>query len=574
MTHAPNALEYGPNPSILSNRSLLIRAALGLGGGAAVWSVISWAPLNPDLSVLRGILALAALTLPVTMLGAFGVLPKRTLLAWSLIALGIVVMAGLGRNSWLDGDGAPPVPDGAVLLLTCLALAIGHVLVRGRQEAGTVPRGWPRLFAIAWSDAFRVVLSAAMAGALIGLCALAAGLFDMIGVKIVGETLLQPGCLWPAAGLTFGLGVHFTAERAELSGGARALGLGLLAWLLPILSGLVAAFLITLVFTGLQPLWDTRSATALLMTACIGLIILTNAAVQDEISEKSIPAVLRISARLAGLLMLPLAGIAAIGLFLRIGQYGFSPERVQATACIATLTVFAVGQAFAALSRSRWIQVFGIANFAGLVTALAAILFTLSPPGDPNRLAVLDQTHRLTTGKISPDQFDFDLLRFETGKAGLAALEKLAAQPGATPEAETIRRLAREALARETATTRRLSAPVVTTVAGSAPLPADFLSSAATIQCRTDAPCWAGSVDLDADGQSEVILEQYSILTAWGRADDGWRALGEMQSACDDHWTAFRSGDVTLAPPESGYPDLIAGSVRWRLFPNSETCGR
>jgi fermentation-respiration switch protein FrsA (DUF1100 family) len=34
-------------------------------------------------------------------------------------------------------------------------------------------------------------------------------------------------------GLAFGLGVHFTAGRAELAAGARALGLGLLAWLLP-----------------------------------------------------------------------------------------------------------------------------------------------------------------------------------------------------------------------------------------------------------------------------------------------------------------------------------------------------
>jgi hypothetical protein len=572
MTPTPNALDYGTNPSILSNRTLLIRAALGFGGGVAVWAMIAWAPLDPDVSIIRGILALAALTLPVTMLGAFGVLPQRTLLAWGLTALAIVVMAGLGRSSWISGGGVPPVPDGAVVLLTCLALAIGHILVRGREEAGTVPRGWPRLFAIAWSDAFRVVLSAAMAGALIGLCALAAGLFDMIGVEIVGETLMQPGCLWPAAGLAFGLGVHFTAERAELSGGARALGLGLLAWLLPVLSALVAAFLITLIFTGLQPLWDTRSATALLMTACIGLIILTNAAVQDEVSESSIPAVLRISARLAGLLLVPLIGIAAIGLFLRINQYGLSPERVHASACIATLAVFAVGQALAALSRIKWIEIFGVANFAGLITALIAILFTLSPPGDPDRLSVLDQTRRLTTGETSADQFDFDLLRFETGKAGLAALEKLAAEPGTTPEAESIRRLATEALARETATPRRLAAPVVTTIAGSAPLPADFLSSSATIQCSTDAPCWAGSVDLDADGQSEVILEQYSSLTAWGRGGDGWRALGEMSSSCDDHWTAFQSGDVTLAPPESGYPDLIAGSVRWRLVPNAETC--
>lgn len=54
-----------------SARDLAVRALLGLAGGVAVWAVIRWTPTNEGLKVVRGILALASLTLPVVLLGAY-----------------------------------------------------------------------------------------------------------------------------------------------------------------------------------------------------------------------------------------------------------------------------------------------------------------------------------------------------------------------------------------------------------------------------------------------------------------------------------------------------------------------
>jgi hypothetical protein len=150
-------------------------------------------------------------------------------------------------------------------------------------------------------------------GALFALVVLASALFELIGFRVVGDFLSRRGVLWPLMGLAFGLGVHFTAGRADLVAGARTLGLGLLAWILPVMVFLAAAFLATLPFTGLKPLWDTGSAASLLITACIGLIILVNAAVQDETNPEKIPRILRYAARLGGLLMAPLVVIAAVG---------------------------------------------------------------------------------------------------------------------------------------------------------------------------------------------------------------------------------------------------------------------
>ena len=553
-----------------SARDLAVRALLGLAGGVAVWAVIRWTPSAEPMKALRVILALAALTLPVVLLGAYGTLRTRTLALWTLAAAGVSVLGGLGRTGVPITDGRLPIPEGGTLFLTCLALAIGHVLVLAREGGG---RGnpWPRHFAIAWTDGVRTALSVALVGALFGLVGLASNLFELIGVKAVGEFLTRPGILWPLMGLAFGLGVHFTAGRADLAAGARALGLGLLAWLLPVMVFLAAAFLGTLPFTGLKPLWDTGSAAALLIAACIGLIILVNAAIQDETNPAKIPRILRYAARLSGLLMAPLVVIAAVGIFLRIGQYGLSPDRVRALACLLVLAVFAGGHLLAALSRRSWIEAFGKANLTGVLAALVAVLFTLSPVGDPDRLSVMDQMRRLASGQVALDRFDFDLLRFDTGALGRKALQDLAVRPGSSPRDGEIRRAANAALASKARRPVRLAPPVVIPV-GTAPIPADFLSSSATIFCDKETPCSVMSLDITDDGKAEVLLQSGSGLEAWTPDATGWRKLGELDAPCPLDSKPFLAGDVRVVPPKDKVQDVMVGGVRLRLDPELAAC--
>ncbi|MEI7573680.1 MAG: DUF4153 domain-containing protein [Phenylobacterium sp.] len=553
-----------------SARDLAVRALLGLAGGVAVWAVIRWTPTNEGLKVVRGILALASLTLPVVLLGAYGALRPRTLALWTLAAAGVSVLGGIGRMGAPLNANVPPVPAAGALVLACLALIVGHVLVLAREGAG---RGnpWPRHFAIAWTDGVRAALSVALVGALFGLVVLASNLFELIGVQAVGEFLTQPGVLWPLMGLAFGLGVHFTAGRPDLAAGARTLGLGLLAWLLPVMVFLAAAFLATLPFTGLKPLWDTGSAAALLITACIGLIILVNAAIQDETNSAKIPRILRYAARLSGLLMAPLVVIAAVGIFLRIGQYGLSPDRVRALACLLVLAVFAGGHLLAALSRRSWIDAFGKANLTGVLAALVAILFILSPVGDPDRLSVMGQMRRLASGQVALDRFDFDLLRFDTGALGRKALKELAVQTGSSPRDAEIRRAASEALASKTRRPVRSAPPVVIPV-GTAPIPADFLASTATIDCDKEKPCGAMSLDITDDGKAEVLLQSRSGLEAWTPEATGWRKLGELDAPCPVDLKPFLAGDVRVAPPGDKVQDVMVGGVRLALDPQLAPC--
>lgn len=552
-------------PVLSDPRDLIVRAAIGLAGGLAVWALTLWTPSQAELKLLQGSLRTAAMILPVVLLGAYRALRPRSLLLWSLAAAGFALFLGVLDSASLISNPDGPSGPRAALVLGGVLLAIGHVLVRAWEGGGRAGPSWPLFFNIGWADGCRFILSAALVGALVGVCGLAAGLFGTVGMKQVGEFLFQSGVLWPVAGLAFGLGVHFTADRADLAAAVRALTLGLLAWLLPLLSLLVAGFLATLPFTGLKPLWDTGSAAQLMMAACIGLIALVNAAVQDETRAERLPRVLRYATRLAGLLMAPLVVIAAVGVFLRIDQYGLSPERVMALLLLTPLAIFAGGHALAALSRRSWISGFGKANLAGVIAILAVLLSLLTGIVDPNGIAVRDQVKRLTSGQVSPDRFDYDLLRFSTGRDGVRALRKLTARPGDTPRDAEIRRGAAESLASRSPRGFRSEAPVVVTTVGAAPIPVDFLSSPATVACDEGWPCAAMSLDITDDGKPEVLIQRGPYLGAWTRDPAGWRELGQF--SCPVDRKAFLAGDIRVVPRQDNVQDVEVAGLRQRLEP-------
>ena len=561
-----------PLTSPIALRDLRVRAAIGVAGGLAVWALTLWAPSEDGLKLLRGALRTAAMTLPVVLLGAYRAMRPRVLVAWILVAAVLVLFLGTLEAASLVSRPEDRSGPSAALVLGGLVLAIGHVLVRAWDGGGKAGASWPLFFNIGWTDGCRFLLSAALVGVLIGVCGLASGLFGTVGVKQVGEFLFGSGVLWPVAGLVFGLAVHFTADRADLAAAVRAVTLGLLAWILPLLSLLVAGFLATLPFTGLEPLWDTGSAALLMMAACIGLIVLANAAVQDETRAERIPRVLRYATRLAGVLMAPLVVIAVVGVLLRVGQYGLSPERVLALMFLMPLSVFAGGHALAALSRRSWIAGFGKANLAGVLAVLVALLSFLTGVVSPNRIAVQDQVRRLTSGQVAPDRFDYDLLRFSAGQDGVRALRKLSARPGDSPRDAAIRRGAAESLASTSRRGARSKAPLEVERVGAAPVPDDFLSSTATVACDAGSPCVALSLDITGDGRPEVLMQHMGFIEAWTRDEGGWRQLGELESPCSLDLKAFRAGDLRAVPPRENVQDVELGGVRLRLAPVKGDC--
>ena len=550
-----------------------------VGTGYGETAVRAWPATVPTLFAP---LLLVAAFLPVVLLAGVGRLRLTTLAIWTVVAgltLALLAWHDVARQSLSDLN-SPPFLSFPMVAFTAAALFIAHHLVVPADQARCRFAPFPAYFDTAWKAGVQLALSIGFTGAFWALLILGAALFNIIGLKFLEELLQKEWFAIPVTTLAFAIAVQLTDVRDALIRGVRSVVLMLLSWLLLVITVLVAGFLAALPFTGLDGLWDTGSATALVLSAGAALIILINTAYQDGLADNLPPMVLRIAVRVAGVLLTPLMAIAVWGLALRIGQHGLTPDRIIAVACTVIGIAYAAGYGFAALQplwrRADWMRPLEPTNVATALLSVVVILALFSPLADPARLSVADQTARLARGAVPPDTFDYRFLRFESGRAGEAALAKLATSSNAD--------IAARARAAQTATYRhdiRVGSPPVTPVFEVWPsgtvVPAEFMApvSVDDDRARCDKPgtCVVTLIDLNGDGAMEVLLVRQSAVLMYVRGEDGrWTKAGRASPqfcpgrARIDPRVALKAGTLTPAAPL--WPDLsLDGTTRMQFTP-------
>ena len=414
-----------------------VRVAVGLAQGLCLAWLIhstegtrSWPATEPW---VFGPLFLIAAYLPAVVLAGVGRLRLATLLIWIAAATGMLLLLGLSSVAQQSADSLrnPPFMDFPLFPFAAAALFITHHLIAPADRERRRIAAYPTYFDTAWLAGVQLVLSLGFALAFWLLLMLGGALFGLIGIRLLNDLLRESWFSIPVVSTAFALAVQLTDVRPGLIRGVRTVALMLLSWLLLVSTVLVGGFLAALPFTGMQGLWNTGSATALVLSAAGVLVILINTAYQDGEPDNRPPGVLRAAARVASGLLTPLMIIAVWGLSLRIGQHGLTPDRIIACACVVVGIAYAAGYGFAALSPfwrrdAEWMKPLERTNIAAAVLAVLAIVALFTPIADPARLSVGDQTARLERGAVTPDRFDYAFLRFESGKAGETALARLA----------------------------------------------------------------------------------------------------------------------------------------------------
>ena len=569
-----------------SRNVAIARLIIGLSQGVALWALYradqgidgqsAWPATVP---MLFAALVLIAAYLPIVLLAGVGRLRIRTLAIWGVaaaVALALLAMHDVARVSRINDAFGSFV----ILPFSAVALFIGHHLIvpADRERRWIAP--FHVYFDTAWMAGVQLVLSIGFTGAFWLLLFLGAALFNVIGLKFLGDLIGEPWFALPLTGLVFATAVHLTDVRDGLIRGVRTVALMLLSWLLLVLTVLVAGFLAALPFTGLDGLWETGSATALVLSASGALIILINTAYQDGRADNLPPVVLRVAVRVASVLLTPLIVIAAWGLSLRIGQHGLTPDRIIACACALVGAAYAAGYGAAALipfarRGSPWMKALEPTNIAVAVLAVAVILALFSPLADPARLSVADQVRRLESGKVAADKFDYDFLRFHSGKAGEAALASLTAStdPVISREARrTERRSAPESPPSEESSN---VTPIIEVWPTGSTLPLGFIGpvpqSDARHMCEASAGCVATTLDLNGDGALEVLLATAYAVELFARDTDGiWKDNGSYrplncfaEPKVEDPRAAMRAGLLRPVKPE--WPELSFGDTPAQL---------
>jgi hypothetical protein len=583
--------EQGSARSEASNTVGWTRLAIGFVQGLLFYGLYlaikppaSWPATAPTVFAA---LSLCVGYLPLVPLASIAAMRRTSLIVWTIVAGAI--LAGLAiwdvtRDTGAVGDfnsfrarpgvGARMIPGFAVFLFSAVFLFIAHRLVSAADEARTLIAPYPAYFDIAWKHGLQLVLACAFTGVFWALLWLGAILFKLIGLSFIADIISKPWFFMPANSTVFAAAVHLTDVRVGLTRGIRTVVLTLLSWLMPLMAVIAIGFLAALPATGLHPLWKVGSATAILLSVAAVLIVLLNAAYQDGSDETRAGAILRLFGRATALALTPLVGIAVYGLWLRVGQYGLTPERIIAMACALVGACYAVGYGVAAVLPGPWMKLLERTNVATAVVILAVIGALLSPLADPVRLSVDDQVARLKAGRVAPDKFDYRFLSSKAGAYGRKRLAELVALK-AGPNAKAI---AAAAANPETSSPKgpyasptppqEQSAAAIAMHPKGAVLPADFLSQrweSYLSPCRNAGDnCQGYLLDVDGDGSAEVVVMRGSEVIAYQRdAETGkWARLGEAQFFCPGK-DGPRSNELKLAPAR--LKDVVIDGMQLQL---------
>jgi len=570
---APSTFAMRLGIGIVQGVTLYILGNMASGGTTGVLS--AW---------LYTTLVIVSVVVPPVMLAGLTTMRPLTLITWTA-TVAAAALAIATHAAWRE-PGAGRFDFTWLVFPLAAAVFIGHNLVAAADADERPFARYYSYFDVSWRNGIQFALSVAFVSAFWLLLVLGAKLFELINITIVGDIIEKPAFAYIASCVTFALAVQITSERIALVTGARTIALLLLGWLLPVLTLFAVAFLGSLAFTGLTPLWATGHATALLVIAGASLIVLINATYQDGSEEHLPTGVLRLSARVAALTLAPITVIAFYSIWLRVEQYGLTPQRAIGLALIALGTCYAAGYVLAAVQPGRWLRPLETTNVAAAALCVGLIVSLLTPVADPIRLSVNDQVARLRAGRTELAKFDFDFLKFDAGQYGLDALERLA-KDQSTPAAVAIAAKADQARQRKQPASSAAAAAAELSVdelrkkiavqPAGATLPDTFLAqdwtsalSSPRVCVRDAAPgfqCEALLADIDRDNVPDILLRSnnYDIAVFHQVPGGKWELLGRFGTVECDTGTVgnFASGTIRTAPPL--FNDLEVKGHRLRL---------
>lgn len=303
-----------------------------------------------------------------------------------------------------------------------------------------------------WTDAISGAGALAFTGLSWLMLLLLDQLLQLVGIDVITQLMRAEWFGWTWSGAAFGTALGVLRNNLKIIGSLQNVVLIVLSLLAVPMAAALVVFLIALLLSGGQALWDaTNSATPVLLTCAVGCFVLGNAIVRDDGEAISRNRVLRVVAMVLAAGVFPLALFAAISMGIRIDQHGLSPERLWALVAIFIAVAYGVAywiglaRGFRPKTIGDWAARLRDANLhLAAVTCVVALILAL-PLFDFGAISSRNQVARLEAGRVSVEEFDFAALRWDFGDAGRRALARLAegegegAEPARLALAETER---------------------------------------------------------------------------------------------------------------------------------------
>lgn len=326
-------------------------------------------------------------------------------------------------------DTSPYVPDWLVFIFDDLhglsmLVACFVALIHLQPWIWGSDRDYETFFTLSWRNFLTVVLSGLLTLGVWLVTALWAALFELIGVELFSELFEKNWFMCPVLALSFALGLDSFGTAGSIVDRVSTL-LSRFFWLLlPILALATTCFLVTLPFTGLQPLWDSNLGTGILMTANVWGLFFLNAVYQTGKRlpyPRTVHRVLSVS-----IILFPvLAALATYGLALRIAQYGWTPDRCWALLIIVLMALFSLGYTVViGWQRDAWPSVLPWINRHMSWVVLGSLLLAASPLLDFQTISARSYFTRVESGELLAEDLDPRHVR-DLGRPGRIRLDAL-----------------------------------------------------------------------------------------------------------------------------------------------------
>ncbi|WP_172293453.1 DUF4153 domain-containing protein [Pseudoruegeria sp. HB172150] len=364
--------------------------------------------------------AAGALALPRAVLAAAGAsLPAACLLTWASLRYADV-------DDFLE-TGHAVFAYGLIVFLS-----LPFLIVALRSGEGW--RSYPALFRQSWDIAVRYAAALVFVGIFWGVIFLSDALFKLVGLEIIEDLLEIDAVPAVLTGAIIGLALAVVAELADYI--SPFLILRLLRLLLPVVVVVAGVFLIAIPFRGLSDVFGGLSAAAVLLSMAVGIATLITSAIERNDEEAADSRILLVSAQLLAVVIPILSALALYAVWIRVADYGWSPDRIAATCAGIVGLGYGLLYAVSVIRRRDWMERIRQANIVMALITIALAALWLTPILNAERISARNQMARFDAGKVAAEDLDLWFLGREIGVAGEAAIAELAAIEH--PEADVI----------------------------------------------------------------------------------------------------------------------------------------
>ncbi|MBJ8733150.1 DUF4153 domain-containing protein [Citrobacter freundii] len=398
-----------------------------------------------------------------------------------------------------------------LLLMAMLALPwIQYSLHVSREQAR-----YPHFYRQLWLNALTLLIVFVANGLFWLVLLLWSEMFKLVGILFFSTLFFDTDWFgYVAFGLITALAVVLVRTQSRLATAVQKLLTFIATGLLPLVALLALMFILTLPFTGLEAILQRVSAAGLMSTLTLLLLLLMAIVREPQKEVLPYPGALRYLIK-CSLVVAPIYMlIAGWSLWVRIQQYGWTPERLYGVLVVVVLLVWSFGYLASILRRGHNpLEIQGKVILGVSLLALGLLVLLSSPVIDAWRISVNSHMGLYHSGKIKPDQVSLYMLD-HSGKPGRAALEALQKDVAFNQDSKRRRDLntllqgSRDPVKELTAT--QLVSKVV--IAPGSEKPDDAFWTFVKAQgyritsCAEQNACVLVSQDLNADGHPEQVL--------------------------------------------------------------------